>query len=575
MDNDSSATDAATGSRDGSAPPQKSQKRSRGAQIRILGAGIVIAGFVATYVYNTYSWRGSLLRADQWYWVENILMPYQRGELSLFDAVTFEYEVLSHGHIPTLITFLFSYEFLDLSLTPDRMIGLASLGLMLSIVYLHSRGFLPLDAALVTTAIASSMLFASASPQIFAWSLLQLQLLYLLIAFVYLLSFVKWHDSHYIVHALVAVPITLLLGDAMGAAAVMASLVYLAFLAITKRTQARTLLVYYGLFPLQLLVLGVVFTGRRSHDGSSWSGFAEWVVTRPAELLRGLYYALASVLGALNPEKEALVFLSWDFAPVWFILTVAVAALAVYLLLQTPLHRRDHFPILLILTGCVWIGGVLRTRVFPDGPEAMQAPRLALYTAVVGVGLVLLLASKSIDVPSIRRPLLVLGVLIVLANGIGSLRLSVDNQHWIARQPELRQELREFVLGQGHEYTDGSRCGRRADCLEPAWFLYDMALVPFDEEDPGAERWAIELRRLVSGQLNDLTPDERIELCLAAEVSDDPALLDLAVNYSPVDLESAFAGAGIDTSHAARSAAERIAIQGIRLACGLPITPAD
>ncbi len=561
--------DRASGQKD---QHQEDLPLDRRARVRIVGAGVVIAGFVATYVYNTYSWRGSLLRADQWYWVEYVLIPYQQGEMSLFEAVTFEYELLSHGHIPTLMTFLFSYEFLDLSPTPDRVIGVISLGLVLLIVFLHSRGFLRLDGALITTAVASSMLFASATPQIFAWSLLQFQLLYMLIGFAYLLSFLKWHDSHPVAHALVAVPAALLLGDAMGAAAIVASFLYLAFLAATRRTKKRALLIYYGLFLLQLLTIGAVFSGQRSHDSSSWSRFVEWAFTEPADLVRGLYYGLASVFGALSSENNALRFLSWDFAPVWFAVTIAVAALAVYLLVRAPLHRRDHFPILVILTGCVWIGGVLRTRVIPEGPEAMQAPRLALYTAVLGVGLLLFLASKTLDQPAIRRPLLVLAAVVVLANGVGSLRLSADNQHWIARQPELRQELRAFVTGEGDEYTDGSRCGRRADCLEPAWFLYDNELGPFRDET-APQRWPTDLRQGVSERLDELTPDQRFALCWWAKVTDEQALADLAINDSPIELESAFHDAGVGDSHEARPAAEQIAAQQIRLACGLPIAP--
>ena len=163
------------------------------------------------------------------------------------------------------------------------------------------------------------------------------------------------------------------------------------------------------------------------------------LASHPLELVEGAYYALATAfVSSLHPEDGATALVSWDLAPLWFIVTVGVAAIA------TIPHRQD---------------ATTSTRSLPDPPrahrlclggrsaadqsrlrvvlEAMQAPRLALFTVLIGIGLLLLLASKTLDRPRLRRPLLALAAVIVLANGIGSAQLIADNQHWIKEQPEL------------------------------------------------------------------------------------------------------------------------------------------
>ena len=154
--------------RDG-APDTRSEDPNRWARASVVVAVGVIAFFVVTYVYNAVRFADDLIIGDQWYWVDNVLIPYERGELGLFDALTYEYASLSHSHIPTLAVFLFSYEFFGLTLAIDRVIGVLALSGLLGIVFVEANRHLGRREALLTTAVG----LAVAMPTIVALNWLE------------------------------------------------------------------------------------------------------------------------------------------------------------------------------------------------------------------------------------------------------------------------------------------------------------------------------------------------------------------------------------------------------------------
>ena len=283
----------------------------RSPRATIIACLLVIGFFTATYAYNAVAFARNSVRGDQWVWVESVLIPYHNGDMSLFDAVKWEFDPLSHSHIPSLIVFLLSYELLDLDLTPDRVIGFIALrGALVDRVPARS-GFLRLDAALVVTAVSSSILFMSSDANNFGWSLLQFQMIYVLIAIVYLRSFATRYETHPVIHALIAMPLTLLLGDAIGVAAVLASLVYLAMMAVLRKVPMRPVIAYVGLFPLQVLALSAVFRGERPHTVGTMGDFLDRVLDDPVAALKGMYYGLAASFVSLRSSEFASPLLEW------------------------------------------------------------------------------------------------------------------------------------------------------------------------------------------------------------------------------------------------------------------------
>ena len=111
--------------------------RAEGTQKSTAIGVMFTAFFVGTYLYNTVRFDKDSLRGDQWYWVRSVLIPFEEGRISFFDAITTEYATLSHSHVPTLIVFITNARILDLDLTVDRLVGTVSLLALLCIVFRH------------------------------------------------------------------------------------------------------------------------------------------------------------------------------------------------------------------------------------------------------------------------------------------------------------------------------------------------------------------------------------------------------------------------------------------------------
>lgn len=537
------------------------------AAVAVGGAVLVIAFFVAIYVVNVVAFARPSLRGDQLHWVQFVLEPYERGDMSLFEAVTFEYANLSHSHIPTLAVFLFSYEFLDLSLDLDRLIGIVALGGALGVVFHQSRvdGEGRTEEAFVVAAVAASMLFRSSSTAVFGWSLLQFQMLYVLIGLLYLRSFVAHFDSRTWWHAGVVMPLTLLLGDSVGSAVVVASLVFLVVLRVVRRVSTQVLATYVVLFGVDLAVLGALFRGQREHVAAPWSEFLSDVVTDPLPAVEALYYGLSTSFVALRTSDEAGPLLEWGFAPLWFACTLGAVALAVRLGLRTGVERHHYFPLLLAMAGGVWILGVVKARLHLAGPEALQTDRYAPYTALVGIALVLLLAALSRGRREVRRGLLAAVVVVVVANAAGSLEL-LDHDDAVAAQEREINDIRAYVADEIQDFdVRGGRC-RRISCGSLAFFLYDAGVGPFADGIP-PPTWETEIRRVVADRFADLSAEERFTTCATTATLDDAALVAFVATDSPVRLDASIDLSGIVPADRAADA-ERVVVRAVRSRCG-------
>ncbi len=532
----------------------------------LIGATLVIGFFVAVYGYNLWAHSKDTVIGDQWTWVRLVLIPHEDGRLSYFDAVTSEFSVFSHSHIPTLAVLLFNSEFLDLNLNLDRIIGFLSLCGVLWIVFRHARTFLTRDGALMVTAFASSLLFLSSSPWNFAWSLIQFQLFYVLVALLYLRSFAaRWSDRPWL-HAALAVPATVLFGDAIGVAAIVASLLFLGILAVRRAAPLKSIVAYYGLFPVQIFLLSVVFTGERTHGNvQTMGGFLRDNLEKPGDALQGLYYAFSTVFVALRPQNDESLLLAWGWAPLWFVLAIVIGGIAFVLVIRTPLHPHEHFSIMLIMTGMIWIVGVLRARLWITGPEGLQASHYPAYTTLIGLGLALLLASKTETVRGVRRPLAVLAAFVVLINGAGSLKILQSDR----AQADQRQQLVDIyafvddeIQGLPGHWTycaDGS-------CLRSAQFLEEHGLAAFRGQGPNRD-YTVELRSLVHQPLDDAGAKESEALCRTVVRSDDDRLLEWAYGESPLRLDAAMETSGFEVSPANAMDADRVVLRTLRSHC--------
>lgn len=500
--------------------------RSKGTQKSTVIGVMITVFFVGTYLYNTARFDKDTLRGDQWYWVRNVLIPFEEGRLSFFDAITTEYANLSHSHVPTLIVFITNARILHLDLTVDRLVGTVSLLAVLYIVFRHASVSQPGVDPWVVTAAASSLLFMSSSYGNFVWSLLQFQMFYVLVAVWYLYRFGKQVESPTAFHALVVVPAAIVLGDAIGVAAVLSSLVYLTISMVLRRTPVRKGVLHLAAFPIQLFVLGTLLTGTRTHGELPWGSFLDLVRDRPAEVAATVRDAIAAgLVGYRANPTSGLGILSWDLAWYGFAVTLVLALAATLGLVRSEIEQRDHFPLMLIGATAIWIAGVIRSRFWFAGPDAMHADRYVAYTTLLGLGLIVLMAGKwSI----LGRWRLVVGAtvsIVVMLGAVGTLAVTVEDVGERAQETELAS-LRNFV----EESIDvpvqgGLQCNVRTPCLEAAWFLWDRGLGPFSGQPSGAPEWVPVFRSAVYASLRAMDPWQLAFHCswLSGATDDDVA----------------------------------------------------
>lgn len=495
-------------------------ERSDRAGSRFLGLGVV-ASFAVLYLYNAIRSDRDTLRGDQWVWVRDVLVPFEQGRLSLFDAVTTEYATMSHSHIPTLSVFLANANLFGLDLTVDVIVGLLSLVAVTMIVHRHAERLGGVDPWLVTGA-ASSLVFLSSSYGNFAWSLLQLQMFYVLVATLYLYRFARQVENPTPVHALVVVPATLALGDAIGVAAVVSSLVYLVLLTAVRRVALKQAALHLLVFPVHLYVLGELLSGTRAHGEIPWRTFLDIVRDQPADILRAGSEALAGGLFGFHDEG----LLSWDWGWLGLAATLILLAAAGIGLRRGRLESHDHFPLMLILASVIWSAGVLRSRFWLGGVEVMRTPRFVPYTTLLGLGVILLVAGKWRVLRRWRYAVGATLAVVVAVNAIGSLLVSVDGDG--KRQQDLElTSLREYVEGSVDvPILAGLQCHFTTPCLEAAWFLWDEGLGPFAGSPSNAPDWVVDLRAAVFAELRDVDLVEHPAECSTLSATTDDELLD-------------------------------------------------
>jgi len=496
--------------------------RSRIAAAVPLAAAALASLVVVLYVVNSIRHNEATLQGDQWFWVSHVLVPLEDGRMSLFDAVTFEYQSFAHSHIPTLFVFLINDAWFGLTPTIDTVVGVLSLSGVVVIAWRHLADAPPAWRRLAVAVIAGSI-FVSSDPSNFVWSLLQFQMFYVLVAVVYLERFGARVENPSARFAVFAIPGAMILGDSMGSAAVAASLIYLTLLVIARRTPWRKSVPYFATFVTALLVLKPIIGGQRQHGGGSATDFADYLVSEPADVAKAIYYALAQAVVAFHTNVSGLGIVRWSSAWFWFVATVALLVAAAVGVRRFGWQTADHFPIMLMLASLVWTGGVIRARATFWGPVVMQQPRYAAYTAVFGVGLVLLVATKA---HRLRwGGVLVAAVLVgtLAGNTAVAIATTQDDSGERVQENQLKR-LRAYVETESEAAPIlGLDCSDWSSCLEGAWYLWDRKLGPFADDAEPREPWLIPFREAVYDRYHDADAAGKIALCetVATATSED------------------------------------------------------
>ena len=469
----------------------------------------------AILLYNTIRYDADSFRGDQWFWMTNLLLPWENGQQSLWDTVTYEYEPLAHSHIPTFAVLLINARLFGLDTTVDTVIGVLSLVGVFAICRRHVGGFRASGTTALTLAAIASIVFMTLAASNLIWSLLHLQMLYITVAVAYMWSFGNYVRNPRWWWPVVMVPVAMVIGDAAGVAAVVSSLIYCAPLLLLRRIAWRDVGILAGSSAFTVLVIGNILRGQKGHGGEGPLEFAWTLITDPVEPLHSFYLALSQAFVGLHHDTTGWVLIRWDVAPIWFAFSVVLIGAAAWGLWRGGLDDRDHFPILLVIGTLFWTLGVVRSRVWFFGPElTMQQPRYAVNTTLLGIGVLLILLNKRKSFGRARGPLTAALGVIIAANLLGSLTVTVDDDPELVQDREIAA-LRAWVVGERENAPIlGLACSQWAPCLEAGSYLWAEGLGPFRGEPP-PPTWYAGFRDAVYDRYNETDDADKPALCSA------------------------------------------------------------
>lgn len=332
------------------------------------------------------------MRGDQWVWVKNVLMPYDAGDISFWQAMTYEYQVFGHSHILQLFVFWFNSEFLSQSLRVDSFIGILSVLAIFAVfirhLYLRQS---PLLITLFTATVLSTILFSSANSSVFGWSLLQFQYLYLLIAIIYLHQFPSLMNGK-LIPLFSACLFVFLFGDAIGFAAIAATILYSLVLSFFDKSLWRRCLNYIAFITLTSIVLFFLFKGGRVVPHTSFLEFAGFSLKNPIDIVDGILKSSAMMFVYLRTSDTISMIGFLKTYQLGIILSSVWLIMGAYAVFKIKDKSTIAFPISLTLTGLIFAIGVLKSRIVLFGPETMLTGRYYQFYTLVGFGIVLLVA---------------------------------------------------------------------------------------------------------------------------------------------------------------------------------------
>ena len=360
---------------------------------------LAVIGFTVSRYFFLLLDRPHLYPAgDQLIWIERVLIPFRDGSINFFQAVTFEYEVLSHSHIPSLGWLLLNERFFGLDLRIDMWIGFACALATIFLVfkYLFSLAKLNLTSLLSLTAI-STIILSTANGASFSWSVLIFQFVGLSMAVFYMYKFQTLFFGPFWKLALFTIFILLFSGS-IGTAAVISSLIFGFILALKNKSR----LLPWGLHLLTvgfcIICFGWMFNGGRVHSPTGFGDFFQFIINNPNEFWRGGLNSLSQVFVHERRHEPTKYFPFMPSFMVGRIITILTLGFAIFAI-QDALRKRNLpleswlFPSLMIFTGLLIVAGALKSRLVVGGANYILAPRYFTTFSVLGIGVILFLTS--------------------------------------------------------------------------------------------------------------------------------------------------------------------------------------
>ena len=352
---------------------------------------LVVSGLAIfiNYVYYAYSLSFNMPAMDQWYWIKGVLIPYADGDMSLYQAITSEFETLSHSHILTLSSIIFSYHFFELNFVVLSCIG--HVGFVVGMIYLIKNIVLPdvyiknISASIMLIAIFS-LLFTISSKNIFANNLLSFEQFYLgasLIAATLVLNAKQGVKGAAVVF-FVAI-FTLTLGDGMGIVTLLSLISVYVFSALVDKSGFWKLGILAGSLFLMVIVSAIFPIDSRSHGGGV-SGFIPFVVKNPSVMLESINVISSRVFFDVATIRRVS---DDEYAVIKLVASLSSLSIILYsywIYFSKKLYRDNYLPLFLLIFTIVAAAGVVINRVPKGGADYLRGGRYLRLYVMAGVG---------------------------------------------------------------------------------------------------------------------------------------------------------------------------------------------
>ncbi|MEP6342544.1 MAG: hypothetical protein ABJ275_04445 [Maricaulaceae bacterium] len=428
---------------------------------------------------------------DQLIWIKNVLIPFRNGDIGLIEAITYEYNSLSHSHIPQLAWFIFNERVFNLNLRLDMVVGfcaaIASF-LVLARYLIKSFGYTYTNCLSVVA--ISTIIFSTGNGTMFSWSILLFQFVGVFIAFMFLYKLPTLLQSSFWKLALSSTAVLLFSGP-VGIAAVFSSVVIMLLFAVSDKSRIVHTLAYFLYLTVAIILLGVLFDGGRVHSSTGVSEFLLFILETPSDFLQGGFNSLAQVFVHERGSKPTAYF---AFLPS-YIVGISVTLLAFgtlfyaarnWLFHSRVIQQEYTFPVALIITGLFLIGGTLKSRLPDYGVTYILAPRYFTNFSILGIGILICLnqwsASNRHGFSKILTPMLCIIVTFFNWNASAVVETSMGSvDKYINIRTEAIRNWQSVEL-QNVQTLIGGPCRNEQICYDDINYLQENGLSVFKNE---------------------------------------------------------------------------------------------
>lgn len=350
--------------------------------------------------------------ADEWRWMNHLLIPYLNGKISFLEYITGEYSFFGHTHFLTLAALLINYNTSSLNLIHLAHWGLIFYfaGWVILLRSFYQRSTLKTSSDwLVLLGITASYFTLTTD---FPWLLVVYEYFYYFFAIVVLIIFNRHLEGKSSLNLVLAssffAPILL---DSFGSIAIASGTFLILINARHNKNACRTAFLVITAYSLAWILLKIALGNGISTASTSRLSVLLALLNTPLDILQSLLITFSqpildkAILIHFFPESYRAIQVFIGIVGIGFVSIVSIA----YWKFATP--RKSQLPLLLVAFGFIAWTLILLTRYLDFGIAVFDAQRFTRFFTLyyVGAGAALLLGSFRPLVKTMFSLLILLG----------------------------------------------------------------------------------------------------------------------------------------------------------------------